>query len=377
MIWHGRHIDVLGLWGEFVDLPQNIEEPLPTFLPKVKCPNPEHDTHKHHFQINGKKPFVHCFAHCGISGTYEHALCVVLGIYDKRGVTDKMIRLAATERRPKESIETSTAREKVGASHREARRTILRHTRAALRGEASAYAGLGTRKSVSDEDEVAKDQRALDGHKFHWMPKQAREYLDRRGIDGPARGKWRLGWDEDAERIVIPAYDERGNFRFLIRQRIDGVSYAKYLYTPGSVKTSLLFGACYIDREQVKSSGRLVLCEGPLDSIRLHQAGIGTAVSILGTGISTKQVRLIDNLSPRRVYLMFDKDESGVANIQRCSERVRKIPLFVCRYPSGRSDPAEMTREEVERSLDRAMPIAQFFRKARSIQLGKVGTVGR
>lgn len=332
MIYQGRAIDVLSLWGEFVDLPNGIEEPLPTFLPKVRCPNPEHDTHKHHFQINTKKPLVHCFANCGISGSYEHAISMILGISEK-----------------------------------DAKKTIIRHSRAALKGEASAFSN-GYRKTITGDDEIAKDQRALDGGKFHWLPSEARKYLDRRGIDGPSKGKWQIGWDEEAERLVIPAYDLRRNFRFLIRQRIDGVPFGKYLYTKGATKTSLLFGACYLDREQLRSTKRMILCEGPLDAIRLHQLGFRTAVSILGTGISTPQVRLLDKIGPNRIYLFFDKDEAGLHNIEATRAAIRKIPLLVCRYPAGRSDPAEMTREEVDRALSRALTIHEFARKARALK---------
>lgn len=331
MIYHGRHIDVLALWGEYIDLPNGITEPLPTYLPKVQCPNPTHNTTKHHFQVNTKKALVHCFADCGISGTYEHAIAVITGGTDK-----------------------------------DAKRAILRHSRAALKGEVSAYANLGTRKTITAEDDIVADQRKLDGGAFQWLPAIARGYLDRRGIDGPSIGKWQIGWDEDQERLVIPALDQRGTFRFLIRRRIDGVDYQKYLYTSGATKSSLLFGACYLDAQTVRSRG-LVLNEGPFDPIRLHQIGLPIAVAILGTVISHRQARLIDKIGPKRCYLFFDKDGAGVDNIRACQERVRKVPLFVCRYPAHRSDPAEVTREEAERILDRALPINEFWRKARIV----------
>ena len=335
MIYEGRFIDVLALWGEYIDLPRNISDPLPTFLPKVQCPNPNHQTHKHHFQINTKKPLVHCFADCGISGTYEHAISII-----------------------------------TGGTEKDATRSILRHSRVALAGEVGPSLGTGERKTITGDDELAKDERALDGGQYHYVPKAARAFLDKRGVDGASRGKWRVGWDEDAERLVIPACDERGILRFLIRQRIDGIKSAKYLYTPGAVKTSLLFGACYLDRALLGSLG-LILCEGPLDAIRLQQLGF-PAVAILGTGISKKQVRLVDKLGPKRVYLMFDKDESGVENIQKvvngtlAHRGIKKTPLRICRYPRGKNDPAEMTRQEVERSLERSITVFEFNRLARS-----------
>jgi hypothetical protein len=82
MIYHGRHIDVLSLWSEYLDLP-DLDHPLPSYLPKVVCPNPRHDTFKRHFQVNTRKPLVHCFAHCGISGSYEHAIETITGCTEK------------------------------------------------------------------------------------------------------------------------------------------------------------------------------------------------------------------------------------------------------------------------------------------------------
>jgi hypothetical protein len=328
-------LDVLSLWGELVTLPDNIEEPLPTYLPKVQCPNPAHDTHKYHFQINTRKPFVHCFARCGISGSYEHAVAIVLGLRTKKGEPDV----------------------------KAARRVVLRHTRIALGSTVSAYEGRGTRKSHEADSAVAKDQRALDGGAFQFLPREARNYLDSRGISAASRGKWQIGWHEDEERIVIPAYDERGIFRFLIKRSLQRGSF-KYLYTDGCIKQAILFGACYVDMDAVRSQG-LILCEGSLDVIRLHQLGVKNAVAILGSGISAKQVRLIDQMTPRRVYLFFDKDSAGVDNIADAKRKLTKCPLLVCRFPKHRDDPAEMSREEVERSLKRALPMHKFDRIAR------------
>jgi 5S rRNA maturation endonuclease (ribonuclease M5) len=373
MLYKGRELDPVAVWGEWVDMPSGLGDPLPTFLPKLKCPNPNHDTSKRHFQINTRRPYVHCFAHCGISGSYEHALCMLLGIYAERGVTEEDVELAKTDRKLNEHGPVVLARARVAASHKEARKYLLKHTRVSLGKPATAYAGLGTRKTVTRDSEIVKDEKALDGGQFQFLPKEARAYLDRRGIEAAARGKWQLGYDEEAERLVIPALDHRGVFQFLIRREITGSSSLKYLYTDGAIKTSLLFGACYMDRERVRSEG-IVLVEGSLDVIRMHQIGQRTTLGILGTGISKKQVRLLDKFGPKRIYLFFDKDGAGVTNIQSARERITKTPLFVVRYPKHRSDPAEMTREEVERAMSRAISVSEFFRKARIASPTKKGT---
>jgi 5S rRNA maturation endonuclease (ribonuclease M5) len=334
VIFHGRFIEPVSLWSRWVDFPPDMNK-RETFSPLVRCPNPNHQTQKRHFQVNLVKPLVHCFAGCGISGTYEHAVATILDLRRKDGELDE----------------------------RAARAAILRGSRVASAREAAPRSelGVGTRKSLTG-DELGRDVERLERGEFSYLGRRCVEYLERRGIDQDARQRWRVGWDEQLERVVIPAQDERGTLRFLIRRAIDDRSQPKYLYTKGYPKTSILFGACSIDREQVRSLG-LILCEGPLDVIRLHQNGYRSAVAILGTGISKKQARLVDMLRPKRVYLIFDRNAAGVVNVVKAVESLRKQSIFVCRYStdSEADDPATMSRKEVERSVARALPAAQFM----------------
>jgi DNA primase len=50
---------------------------------------------------------------------------------------------------------------------------------------------------------------------------------------------------------------------------------------------------------------------------------------------------------------MFDKDVSGFHAIQSAYSLFSKCPLFVALYPKGKSDPAEMSRKEVEYAIDK------------------------
>jgi hypothetical protein len=369
MIYKGRELDVLSLWSEFVTLP-NVGSSVPTFLPKVTCPNPDHDTRKQHFQINTLKPMVHCFGRCGISGSYEHAVSVLLGFYAKYGVTlDEALEVKDTPFKRNESAKLTQNRLKCAKAHKDARRFILKgHTRVATKSDvASAYAGRGIRKTVSTEDPVAMDERDLMSGKYQYLSKEARAYLDFRGIEPESRGRWRIGWSEEEERIIIPAYDHRGVFRFLIKRAIHTGGSLKYLYTPGAIKSSILFGAHMLDMDRVHSDG-LVLVEGSIDTVYQHQIGGSNTVGTLGSGLSMAQVKLIAKMNPRRVYLFFDKDSAGMDNIADARAKLRKVPVFVVRYPKHRNDPGEgWTREEVERQLRRALPIHEFYRKARNL----------
>lgn len=336
MRYKGRNIDAVKLWDRYVDLPVNIDT-TDVFLPKVQCPNPDHDTLKRHFQINVSQPTVHCFAGCGISGSYEHAICVIEGLYVKFKV--------------EEAKDERERRRRVQRARRQAGKIILGYVLAP---------GSRVRGAVARKREPVAIVRPTDALEYaRFLPAAARDFVGSRGITAESIAKWRLGFDPAELRIVIPAYDERDVLRFLIKRSIREKDQPKYLYTEGFPKNSLLFGACAISPGMIRSSG-IVLVEGSFDAIVLQQFGI-PAVAILGTGISNKQVEILSRMRPRRVYFMFDKDTAGVTNIEIAARKLRRYPCFVCRYPRGRSDPAEMKREEAVRSVERAVPASRWI----------------
>lgn len=198
-----------------------------------------------------------------------------------------------------------------------------------------------------------------------FIPALGLEYLESRGISSETVSTFELGWEPEERRIVIPAKDEDGRLRFLIRRAVRAKDHPKYLYTDGFPKTHVLFGACVLDLGLVKSSG-LIVVEGSLDAIMLHQHGFRNTVAILGTGISEEQKRIVARLRPPKVFLFFDKDTAGVRNIEIAMKELRKYPLYIVKFPKHRSDPAEMSREEVERQVGRAVPLFKFQRSLRT-----------
>jgi len=345
--FQGREIDDIGLWSRYIEIPPGAEKE-ESYWDKTQCPNPKHDTNKHHFQVNVRDGLVHCFAHCGISGSYVHALCVIHGYYDEIEDTD---------------------------DHREKRRRLDRAKRPA-RKEILEFAGRGPRKGKTVRGAARPVADAISAESLlydSFIPQAGLEYLENRGISASSVSRFGIGWDSKDLRLVIPGRDINGQVRVLIKRAVKESQHPKYLYTEGFPKTSLLFGACDIDLQLIKSQG-LVLVEGSLDAVRLHQHGHRNAVAILGTGISPRQVEIVSRLRPRRVLLFFDRDSAGVANVEIAERRFRgKYPMFVVRYPKGRCDPAECSRREVEKAIDRAIPLRDFKRRVR--QLGKVAVI--
>jgi 5S rRNA maturation endonuclease (ribonuclease M5) len=355
MRFRGRNIDPLKLWGNYVQFPPRMDTN-DEFSALVQCPNPEHDTHKRHFQINLRQPTVHCFAHCGISGSYEHAIAMIQGLY---------------ERFPDGEREKRRRDYKPGArARRQARKLILR-------GSISSSRELGHPNSARRNERVGLHDRipAVDVDSFSRLPELGLTYLERRGISASSIARFEIAWDATERRIVLPAHDHRGRLKFVIKRAVREKDHPKYLYSDESVKSSLLYGACFIDPGMIQSTG-LIVVEGSIDCIRLHQHGLACAVATLGTGISRQQVEIIHRLRPKKVILMFDRDLAGVHGIQIAIKRLTKIPMYVARYPKGKDDPAQLTKEEAYRAVSRAMPMRDFKKNLpqpeRSFASGKV-----
>ncbi len=311
MNYRGRIVDAVSLWSEFVDFPTSFDPADGGFTPLVRCPNPDHATEKKHFQINLDKPLVHCFAECGISGTYEHAISLI-----------------------------------EGSTQRMARKTILKHSRVGRDK---------VRKKTYAQREIPVQQLAYE----RYLPHVAMDYLKSRGVSYTSMSHWELGWNPQTLRVVIPAKDARGRLKFLIERAVRPKDQPRYLYTEGADKNRLLFGLDKIDQGMIRSTG-IVLVEGSLDTIMLHQHGHVNTAALLTSKMSEFQAKAIARLRPRRIYTMFDADVAGIEAIISTNRWLRHHPIYVCRFPKGKSDPAELTKEEADRVISRAIPISKF-----------------
>jgi hypothetical protein len=359
MKYKGRTIDAVAFWNRYVEFPNGTKAD-DGFLPKVQCPNPNHDTLKRHFQVNSSEPYVHCFAYCGISGSWEHAICVIEGLYEKFKV-DLEVCKKAWEKKP--SARSQGDRDQI----RRYQRACREASKIILRAATGISSKPHVQKKRSSAYVVAPTVSPVALSYDSFLPQIALEYLAGRGISDASIAAWNIGWLPDEKRIVIPGNDERGITRFLIKRAVTASQNPKYLYWPekdvtGWGKTDILFGAGQIDLGMIKSDG-LILVEGSLGAILNHQDGLRNTTAILGTGISEKQCRIIAKMRPPRIYFMFDKDSAGIRNIEIAASMLRKYPIYVVKFPKGKSDWDDATREEKGRQIARAVPGWKFIRE--------------
>lgn len=134
------------------------------------------------------------------------------------------------------------------------------------------------------------------------------------------RGKNGGFYDAFRNRLMFPVIDVRGNV-IGFSGRILGEGEPKYLNTPETRvfdKGSNLFGLNLAKKSRL---GYLILVEGNVDVVMLHQAGFDCAVASLGTSLTAEQARLISRYT-NEVVLAYDSDAAG----QKASQRA--IGLF-------------------------------------------------
>ena len=149
--------------------------------------------------------------------------------------------------------------------------------------------------------------------------------------------------DRFFDRVMFPIIDVRGNV-IAFGGRIMSDEKPKYLNTsdtPVFKKSSNLFALNF-----AKNVGEnmLILCEGYMDVIAMHQAGFTNAVAGCGTALTTEQVRLISRYA-KEVILTYDADEAGQKALQKAMTLFDQTDVKV-RIPAlvGGKDPDEIIR---------------------------------
>lgn len=230
----------------------------------------------------------------------------------------------------------------------------------------------------------------------------ARAYLERRGVDAATAERFRLGyapaaWD-DLQKILgargfasallekaglVNARSGSDGFYDLFRNRLmfpivdlqDRVvafggralddSEPKYLNsreTQVFVKGRTLYALNWA-REAVRKLDEIVVVEGNMDALTVHQFGITNTVASLGTALTADQVLVMKRLASRAV-IVYDADASGQAAMERALALFEEadLPVRVVVLPAGDPDEFLRTRgaEAFRVLLEQALPVFEY-----------------
>ena len=108
-------------------------------------------------------------------------------------------------------------------------------------------------------------------------------------------------------------------------------------------------------KESIRKEKSVIFCEGYMDVIAYHQAGITNAVAPLGTALTEDQVKIISSFVDT-VYLSFDSDEAGQNATFKAILLCRKmdLPVKIIKLEGGK-DPSEILNKFGVNSLTKAI----------------------
>ncbi len=236
--------------------------------------------------------------------------------------------------------------------------------------------------------------------------KEARAYLERRGVPAESIERYRLGYAPDTEqagwsygvdqltakglhvevleqaglavrndrggyydrfrsRVMFPINDMTGRV-VAFGGRILGDGQPKYMNSPESPifeKSRLLFGLQQ-HRQAIRQARRALVVEGNFDLLSLAVHGIDNVVAPLGTALTRSHIHSLRSYA-EEVVLFFDADAAGLKAAMRSIPFLlaERMEARVALLPTGH-DPDSFVREEgreaVETLVTAARPLAEF-----------------
>ncbi|MFB0917935.1 MAG: DNA primase, partial [Clostridiaceae bacterium] len=173
-------------------------------------------------------------------------------------------------------------------------------------------------------------------------------------------------YDRFRNRLMFPVFDYRGRVIGFGARVLDD-SKPKYLNSPDTLlfkKGTNLYGLNLFSKSKKQTDDSLIVVEGYMDCIALHQAGITNAVAALGTAFTTSQARLMKRYV-KKVYICFDSDAAGrMATLKGMEVLINEgFEVKFLMVPDGK-DPDEFIRlhgsEDFKKLLDKALNLTDF-----------------
>lgn len=341
-------VDIVDIIGSYVDLRKSGSN--------FSACCPFHDEKTPSFMVNGSKGLYHCYG-CGVGGD---AIKFVME-YEKLNFVEAIERIADlcnfTLEYEKNNIPKKDDSKLLESVARFYQRRLV---------ELPEYKNYLFKRGVS-EFSIEKFGLGFCGASFETL-----KFADEAGLDKKKLVELGvLGEDNTrvyvrfAERLMFPIHSPTGKVVGFGGRTIKD-NLPKYLNSPQTSqfnKSKLLYGY-HIAKEHIYKYGQIIITEGYLDVIMLHQAGFNTAVATLGTALTYDHLPLLNKGNPK-IILSYDGDNAGIKSALRASMMLAKeskaggVVIF-----EGGADPADMVfakkTDELEKLFSDPIPFAPF-----------------
>ena len=157
------------------------------------------------------------------------------------------------------------------------------------------------------------------------------------------KGKSGGFYDTFRGRLMFPVIDVRGDV-IGFSGRILGDGEPKYMNSPETLVFNKSRNLFAMNLAKKSKSGYIILAEGNIDVVMMHQAGFDSAVASLGTSLTAEQARLISRFT-NEVVIAYDNDGAGKKASQRAIGLLERLDVKVkVLSMTGAKDPDEFIK---------------------------------
>lgn len=186
-------------------------------------------------------------------------------------------------------------------------------------------------------------------------------------------------FDRFRNRIIFPVFDYRGRV-IGFGARVMDDSKPKYLNSPETLlfrKGTNLYGLNFFLKDKKSEDDTIIIVEGYMDVLALHQSGITNAVASLGTALTQTQVKLMKRYASK-IVTSFDSDSAGQMATARSIEIIEKegVQAKILMIPQGK-DPDEFVKKNGKdaflKLVDNSMNLVEYrlFKAREGLDLRK------
>jgi DNA primase len=341
-------LDIVDVVGSYIELKRAGSS--------FKAPCPFHDEKSPSFTVNPSRQKYHCFG-CGAGGDSINFVME----YEKLSYPEAIEKLAASTNFTLHYTDNTQQKKRstLLETLNEWYQKLLEQNKTALDylHERGIYASSIERFGIGYAPTSPETLRFLDQRKL-----PTAEAIEQGAIGRGDEGRL---FARFIERITFPIHSTSGAIVGFGGRTITGHQ-AKYVNSSQSAifnKSRLLY-AYHLARDSVYRRREIIVTEGYLDVVMLHQAGFTHAVATLGTALTSEHLPLLRKGEPK-VFVAYDGDKAGRAAAFKAAKLLSTsgfdggVILF-----EGGLDPADMIKsgqiEQLNALLHRPIPFIEF-----------------
>ncbi len=179
--------------------------------------------------------------------------------------------------------------------------------------------------------------------------------------------EYKTYYDTFRDRIMFPIWDQKGDpIGFTSRALLENQK-PKYLNSIESIlfnKGNILYGL-HLAKDSIREKDAVILVEGNMDQIALHQFGFKNSVAIMGTALQEQTLHRLTLLT-KNFFLALDNDAAGLNAAKKINVQLLEkgmIPLYISFDPVKDADDflKEFGQLELQKKLEEAKPMIDIL----------------